>query len=468
MNIKSVRFRLTIWYSLAFFIASVIIFSSFYLITKSTLYSQTDTTLKSHGSKIVEVITRDVNTSCQTCQMMARGAFLTEFSDIPGMVVILMDNTGNIVGSSVTVDRSDKKLSQLFEQASFSKSSHITNHIISDLKMRFWIDPIYKNNQLYGVVFVGHPIDVIENSLNNLLLILAVVFIIFMIPTVFGGYFLARSAIQPITLISEKLKKISHENLDERVTLPKTNDEIKELAVTFNNLLDRLSLAFKRERQFIGDVAHELKTPLTTQRSNIEVIRAKDREKKEYIKVLDETLFDNKKMSETLENILDLAWSKADVTFHFEMLNLSELVEEIRELAVKMAASRNIQIMGETISNIKIHGKKDKLFHAIVNIIDNAIKYTNDRGIIVISLHKTPKKIYLEIKDNGTGISKKDLSHIFERFYRGSRNEKTSGSGLGLAIAQAIISSHHGDIVIKSKIHKGTIVSVFLPNPDYS
>lgn len=463
MNTKSVRFRLTVWYSLAFFVATLVIFTSFYLITKNTLFSQTDTTLKSHGSKIVEVITREGNASCQTCQMMARNAFLTEFSDIPGMVVILMDSTGNIVGSSITVDRSDKKLSQLFEEVSIAKFPHITDHIISDLKMRFWIDPIYKNDQLYGVVFVGHPIDVIEKSLNNLLLILGAVFVVFLIPTVSGGYFLAKSAIHPITSISEKLKKISSENLDERVLTPNTNDEIKELAVTFNSLLDRLSLAFKRERQFIGDIAHELKTPLATQRSNIEVIRSKDRDKKEYINALDETLIDNKRMSGTLENILNLAWSEADVTTHFEIFNLSELLEEIRDLATKMASSKKIQIMGEATPNIKIHGKRDKLFHAIVNIVDNAVKYTHEKGTVFITLHKTLHKVHLQIKDTGCGISKSDLPHIFERFYRGSKNDKTSGSGLGLAIAQAIISSHHGKIDIESKVGHGTTVSISFP-----
>lgn len=463
MNTKSVRFRLTVWYSLAFFIASAFIFASFYLITKQTLYSQTDITLKSHGSKIVEVITRDDNKLCQSCQMMARDAFLRDFSEIPGMVVVLMDRTGNIIGSSVTIDRSDQKLTQLFEQVSNSKSSHITDHTISGLKMRFWVDPIYKDNQLLGVVFVGHPIDVIEKSLTNLLTILGTVFTVFLIPTVFGGYFLAKSAISPIASISEKLKKISSENLDERVTTPDTNDEIRELAVTFNGLLDRLSQAFKMERQFIGNVAHELKTPLATQRSNIEVIRSKDRDKKEYIKALDETLIDNQKMAKTFENILDLAWSEAEVATHFETFNLSELAEEIRELAVKMAFSKNIQITGKTAPNVNIHGKRDKLFHAIVNIVDNAIKYTPDKGSVLISLHKTLRKVYLQIKDNGIGISKKDIPRVFERFYRGSKNQKTSGSGLGLAIAHAIISSHHGKIDIESKVGQGTLVSISFP-----
>lgn len=463
MNTRSVRFRLTVWYSLAFFIASAVIFASFYLITKQTLYSQTDTTLNSHGSSIVKVITREESTSCQSCQMMARDSFLSEFSEIPGMVVILMDNTGNIVGSSITIDRSDKKLQQLFEQVSKAQSPYITDHIISSLKMRFWIDPIYKDGQLLGVVFVGHPIDVIEKSLNNLLLMLGAVFVVFLIPTIFGGYLLARSAIRPITSISEKLKKISSENLDERVITPNTNDEIEELAITFNSLLDRIGEAFKREKQFIGDVAHELKTPLATQRSNIEVVRERDRDKKEYVKALDETLIDNKRMSKTLENILDLAWSEAEVTSHFETFNLSELIEEIRELAAKIATSKNIKIAGVTVPNIQIHGKRDKLFHAIVNIVDNAVKYSQSNGIVSISLHKTPHKIYLRIIDNGMGIVKKDLPHIFERFFRGTKNDKTSGSGLGLAIAQAIISSHHGKIDIESIVGHGTSVSVSFP-----
>lgn len=463
MNTKSVRFRLTIWYSLAFFIAGIVIFASFYFITKQALYSQTDATLDSHGRKIVEVVTREENKSCQSCQMMARDAFLREFSDIPGMVVILMDNTGNIVGSSITVDRSDKKLSQLFEQVSTSNSPQITDHIISDLKMRFWIDPIYKNDQLLGVVFVGHPIDVIEKSLKDLILMLVAVFIVFLIPTIFGGYLLAKSAIQPITSISEKLKKISSENLDERVATPNTNDEIKELTVTFNSLLDRLSQAFKRERQFIGDVAHELKTPLATQRSNIEVILSRDRDKKEYVKALDENLVDNNRMSATLDNILDLAWSETDMTTHFDIFNLSELIEEIRELATKMATSKNIKIIGETAPDIKIHGKRDKLFHAVLNIVDNAIKYTNYQGTVTVSLHATPQKIHLQICDNGIGITKKDLPHIFERFYRGSESGRTKGSGLGLAIAQAIILSHRGKIEVESKIGQGTLVSISFP-----
>lgn len=460
MNIKSVRFRLTIWYSLAFFLATAVIFGSFYFVTKQALYNQTDTTITSHANKIAGIIT---NKGTDMHQMMARQAFIQDFTD-PGMVVILTDSSGNVIGSSFTVSRRDKAVSTLFETAVTSGRPVFMNQILGTTNLRFQADPITQNGQFQGVLLVGHPIDVINQALTNLIIMLTVVFIIFVIPTVVGGHLLAQSAMQPITLISEKLKKISSQNLDERVATPNTDDEVKELAVTFNSLLDRLNQAFKRERQFIGDVAHELKTPLATQRTSIEVILSRDRSKDEYKKVLSETLVDNNRITTTVKNILDIAWSEADgAKSQFATVNFSDLVEELKDLSVKMVLTKQINISGAIESNIRIHGKRDKLFHAILNVIDNAVKHTQDKGTISITLRKTHNIAYLQIKDNGIGIANKDLLHIFERFYRGTKTDKVFGSGLGLSIAQAIITAHHGSIGIESKIGHGTTVSISFP-----
>lgn len=460
MNTKSVRFHLTVWYSLAFFLATVVIFGSFYFVTKQALYSQTDTMIKSHANKIVDIIT---NKGTDMHQMMARDVFLQDFTD-PGMVVILTDNFGNIIGSSFTVNREDKAVPALFEAAVTSGKPVFMNQTLGTTSLRFQADPINQNGQLRGVLLVGHPIDVIEKSLTNLLIMLAVVLIIFVIPTVVGGYLLAQSAMQPITVISGKLKKISSQNLDERVVTPNTDDEVKELAVTFNGLLDRLNLSFKRERQFIGDVAHELKTPLATQRTSIEVTLSHDRSKEEYKKALSETLVDNNRITTTVKNILDLAWSEAEnAKYQFETLNFSKLVEELKDLAVKMVIAKKIHVAGTIEPNINVYGKREKIFHAILNIIDNAAKYTQDNGSISISLHKSRNKTYLQIKDSGIGIAKNDIPHIFERFYRGSKTDKTFGSGLGLAITRAIITAHHGEVDVKSTVGKGTTVTVSLP-----
>lgn len=461
MNTRSVRFRLTVWYSLSFFIATFVIFATFYLITRQALFTQIDTTLTSHGNKVVEVIGR---TGQEMHQMMAKQAFITEFSEIPGMLLILMDSGGKIVSSSLNVDSSNAAFTELFETARSKKESFFRNQTLEEISLRFYVSPILLNNKLAGVVLIGHPTDVIERALTNLQVLLGVVFVVFIIPTIIGGSLLARGATQPIVEMSNKLKKITSENLDERVVSPETGDEIEELATTFNDLLDRLNQSFKRERQFIGDVAHELKTPLSTQRSNFEITLSKKRTKDDYKEAIKEALVDNNRIATTLKNILDLAWSEEELAAgKGEAVNFSEIVSELIDLSTKMALFKHINIAATVEKNINVLGKHDKLFRAILNIIDNAIKYTPDKGSITISLHKNQQEAVLVIKDSGIGISQKDLPHIFERFYRGTKTDMVVGSGLGLAIARGIILAHRGKIEVKSKVGKGTSFTIFFP-----
>lgn len=461
MNIRSIRVRLTLWYSVALFLAIAVIFTSFFLATQRILFEQTDISLSSHGEKVVEVVTRQ-NTDMH--EIIAKRSFITEFSEIPGMIVIILDKDGTIVSSSFSVEVVNEIFSKLFTMGKNSTKPIYSNEKIGMTGMRFYISPIRNNNSFTGVVLVAHPIDIIQKSLSSLLLTLFVSFLVLAIPTILGGYYLAVRAMQPITAISEKIKLITSENLNERVGNPHTGDEIEKLSVTFNNLLDRLHGAFQRERQFIGDLAHELKTPLSTQQSGIEVTLSKKRQEKEYEKALQEALIDAKRISGTLNNILDLAWSEADVAKkEGESFSLSEIMNEIKEIAGKLAYQKNITVEGEIKDNIFVFGKKDKLFRAILNLIDNAIKYTPAEGKVNINLSNNNDNAILKIKDNGLGIAKNDLPHVFERFYRGEKSDKSTGTGLGLAIAKSIITVHQGKIKVDNNETKGTLVTVILP-----
>lgn len=461
MNRKSIRFRLTFWYTVSLVVAIIIIFISFYFITRQALHTQTDNALTTHSEKIVEVVTRsDTNMHSG----IAKEAFIDEFSNIPGMLVVIVDNSGTIISSSQTVNPTNTVIRDLFEKARATDTPFFQDRSIGSQSLRFLTTPVVQNNSFVGTVIMGHPIDVIQNTLSSLVTTLGIIFVIFLVPGVLGGYLNARAAIMPVAAISEKLKKVNAGNLDERVDNPKTGDEIEELSATFNSLLDRLHSAFQRERQFIGDVAHEVKTPLAAQRTNIEIALGKDRSKEELRRALEESLIDNNQLSTTLKNVLDLAWSGADsARVQFEDFNLSEVVEEIKDLGVKMAVKKQIIIKGNVDPNIIISGKKDKLERAFINLIDNAIKYTPEKGSVAISLQKIRGQARFLVKDTGVGISEKDLSHIFERFYRGSKTDKTFGSGLGLAITQAIISAHRGEIKAKSHIGKGSEFIVLLP-----
>jgi heavy metal sensor kinase len=463
MNIRSARFRITAWYSISLSLATIIIFISFFIITSQTLYNRVDSELTSHGNAIVQLASAQRSTMHQ---VLLSHVAADEFNQTPGMLVVLLDAQGKIIQSSLTEDTFQNSYLPLYELAQQTDNPVFQNETIAHTQMRFYAKSIRENGLLIGIILVAHPIDVIQQSLNSLLVILGIVFVVLVIPMILGGYGMARGIMQPIADMIAKLQEISSEHLHKRVKNPKTGDEMEELAHTFNNLLERLQNTFQRERQFIGDVAHELKTPLATQQSGIEIALSKDRTKDEYKKALEEALIDAQRQSKTLNNILDLAWSEAsngqDET---KVINLSQLLEELEDIMHKLAQQKDITVEKNIAKELYTTGvgTKDKLARAFLNILDNAIKYTPQKGKITITLKKEQDVAVVKIQDTGAGIAEKDSPYIFERFYRGSLTDKTQGSGLGLAITQSIIQAHNGTIKVKSPAGKGTTVIISLP-----
>src|SRR3989338_8387471 len=335
MNFRSIRFRLTFWYSLTFFLGLLLAFTAFYLITNRVLFKQTDTSLISHGQKVVDVVSQKTDSMHQ---ILSQRAFIGEFSEIPGMLVTILDNKGQLVSSSMMCCYDQKIFRDLFQQAITKKEFLIVNQTVSGESMRFFVSPVYTQNLFLGVILVGHPIGIIQNSLNSIFVILAVTSVLLLIPTVLGGYFLAKKALTPISNLSENLKFITTENLNQKLPAAHSADEIEKLIKSFNLLLDRLNQAFKRERQFIADIAHELKTPISIINGNIELTLSKNRTAKEYQKTLKETAIDANKLSQTLNNVLDLAWSQADnFKVNLKKFSLSKIVEDASEIAASPA-----------------------------------------------------------------------------------------------------------------------------------
>lgn len=458
MKTKGIRFKLTIWYALAFSVAGSLVFLSFYLLTKQALYYQTDSSLTTHGLKVMEVALR-AGTGMH--DDLAKQAFLSEFSKIPGMLVVIGDEKGKIISSSILASENNEAITSIMINTIESERPVFVNQKLGSTLMRFWVNPVRNDGRLLGVILLAHPIDVIESSLDDLLSTMSTVYVSLVLLTTVGGYLLAKEATKPISEMAGEITKISSDNLNERVRVPKTGDEIENLGKTFNGLLDRVDSAFKRERQFIGDVAHELKTPLATLRGEIELALSRKRAAAEYKKALSEALIDAKRLGKTLTNILDLAWSQADTKMG--EVDLTSLTEEIQEIARKLSFQKKIVIKSKIKKGIFVNGRRDKLFRAIANLVDNAIKYTPNKGWVELGLFEDKDQVVIRVKDSGAGISKIDLPHIFERFYRGNKMEKTLGSGLGLTITKAIVEAHRGKLVVMSKKGKGTTATISLP-----
>lgn len=448
-------------YISAICIALAVIFISFYFITAQTLFKYSDDILFSHAGKVIEIV-REQDIGMH--QYLADQGFLQEFSAIPGMLVVIMNSSGETVSGTIGIDPANTLFQDLFIQAKDAKQSFFKDLSINGSTMRFLVSPIEQNNKLAGVVLVAHPIDVVRMSLITLSKIIGIAFFILLIIAVIFGYVLTRVAMQPVIDISDKLNKIDMENLKERIKNPHTGDEMEWLAKTFNELLDRLKQSLEREHQFIINVTHELKTPLAILQSSIELATFKKRSNKEYEKMFPRLLVDIKRTSTVLDKILELTWSKTDnIKAQGDLFDLSGLVTELQEIAQELSASKDIVVSGEITDGIKFFGKRDKLAKAILNIIDNAVKFTPKHGQITISLLQK-KEIVLKIQDSGAGIDQKDLQDIFERFYQGPVFNKGKGTGLGLAIVKEIIKAHHGKITISSRVGVGTEVVMALPS----
>jgi signal transduction histidine kinase len=279
------------------------------------------------------------------------------------------------------------------------------------------------------------------------------------------GFFIIDRMTRSILKLSDKMQHISRENLNLRVTDVRSNDEVGKLAISFNSLMDRLSEAFTREQQFIGDVAHELKTPLAIMKNTIQVTLSKERRSGEYRETLAGTLIDIGRLTDTVNDVLDLAWARSDKPNLLRgKVRISDLIKELEELTQKMSADKHLQVLSEIEDGLLVVGDRQKLFRAFFNLVDNAVRYTPKNGRVAITLAKERNKAMFEISNAGSGIPDNELPYVFDRYYRGSKQTKVFGSGLGLAISKSIIEAHRGTISISSTPGELTTVRVSLPH----
>lgn len=305
-----------------------------------------------------------------------------------------------------------------------------------------------------------------DSALKIFLLALTALGCFAIIGSWFGGRFMAKKALKPINRMAKELQRIETEQLGKRLTLHPAKDEINELSEVINEMLSRLENSFNQTRQFTADASHELRTPIAIMKAGLEVALSRERGIRGYQQVLANTLEDLGRLSKIIENLFILA--KADTRryeLHKERMNLHPVIMDITEQLKLVAEPKNILVFMENTEDAFIEGDELLIRMMLLNLIDNAIKYTQPNGAIKLFLCKDNGCVKIVIRDNGIGISQQDISHIFDRFYRVSKSRTAdhTGGGLGLSICQWIVKSHHGTIMVKSELHKGSTFTVTLP-----
>ena len=325
---------------------------------------------------------------------------------------------------------------------------------------------MFYNNHPIGWIKAGLPITDVENALDKLFNVIIIVNILAVLLVGIGGFFIIGRFLVPIKTITNKAKIISHSNLNERIEVHNEQDELGQLTITLNNLLERLYQAFETQRRFMADAAHELKTPLSVLRAHWEDEIDNPELNNDFKERLVQDIETIGRLNQMINKFLFLAqtedvYDKMDLSkiqldeFLTDIINDAKILAELKEQSIDIVELTLLVIEGDT----------NQLYQLFFNLIDNAIKYTPQKGKIWLSLRKMEQNAQIQIRDNGVGIDENELSNIFNRFYRvdKDRSRKTGGSGLGLAICKMIVDSHHGKIIVDSRISKGSTFTVLLP-----
>jgi heavy metal sensor kinase len=310
------------------------------------------------------------------------------------------------------------------------------------------------------------PLADVDHELKELLVVLGTA-----VPVTLGlsgalGYLLARKALKPVEQLHRQAAQITAERLDRRLPVPNADDELGRLAQTINAMVARLERSFNEIRRFTADASHELRTPLTAIRAEAEVALGKALSLADHQNLLGSILEECERLTRLTDQLLDLAREDVSAPQQSpEPLDLDALLDGVVDTMRPLAEARGGTLRHERHGALWIHGDETRLRHVFYNLLDNAIKYTPNGGVVEVRLERRDGRAIVVVRDTGIGIPAEHLPRVFDRFYRvdKARSRSQGGTGLGLSIAQSIVAAHGGQIEIASAPGQGTTCTVTLP-----
>lgn len=317
-----------------------------------------------------------------------------------------------------------------------------------------------------GVVQIGIPLDEFEELQQYFLWSAALGAPLLLALAALGGFWMSGRALQPVDRIANAARRIGTRNLAERLPSNGSGDEMDRLSAVLNEMLDRLESAFRRITQFTADASHELRTPVAIIRTTAEITLSRRRTVEEHRQAWDVVQAQAERTSQLIHDLLALARADAaSEVLVFEPLDISQVVgDTCRQVAI-MAEARGLTLGTQLEKGLIVFADPEALRRVLLILLDNASKYTPASGKIEVLTNSDDRNVVIEVRDTGIGIASDDLPHIFERFYRASkdRSRDSGGAGLGLSIAQSIVVRHEGRITVESVLGSGSTFRVFLP-----
>ncbi|MFW6276652.1 MAG: sensor histidine kinase, partial [Bacteroidota bacterium] len=325
---------------------------------------------------------------------------------------------------------------------------------------------LYSKRTKNGVFTVAYSLRDIEATLSELRNKIYIAFPFVFLISLAGGIVLAGLFLRPIGEIARTAESITASNLSRRIPKAGASDEISKLINTLNQMIERLEKSFQQIRQFTSDASHELKTPLTILQGELAMALQKDYSKEDYLSIMASSLDEVIRLTNVVETLLELSRAETgQIQMNFREENVSRLVSGIAEDAEILAEAKSISVRSNIMPGVSAEIDSARVHQAVLNIVDNAVKYTPVNGKIDISLNGTDEYVEIKVSDSGPGIPEDKLPYIFDRFYRldKARTSNIQGTGLGLSIVSWIVDAHEGDVIVEPGNDGGSTFTVRLP-----
>ncbi|MFD1188118.1 HAMP domain-containing sensor histidine kinase [Pontibacter rugosus] len=451
-----IRSRLTLQFASIF--ALILLLFSLVVYYFTSLYRQDD--FYSRISRRALIVARHILEADEVNEQQRHRNQISYYQELPYEAVQIIDATGNVIFAEgegelgFTPARAAKVLKKgalAYEQG-----------------VRQVVAIRYQDNQGDFVVLASSVDAYSLRKLQHLKVILVVGFLGSMVVVLGAGWAFSKQAMRPVIKVISQVQKISANDLHLRLSNAEGTDEVSDLAKTFNKMLDRLELAFEMQSTFVSNASHELRTPLTAMIGELEVALMKPRETEEYHRVLQSTLEDARMLTELSNGLLQIAQASLDPSkIKKTELRFDELVWMARDQALKRQPNARIDIdfanFPDEEDRLVVRGNEALLLIAVVNVLENAIKFSPNEQAVVGHIIVKNHQVMLQVRDRGLGIAEEDLKHVFVPFFRADNVRSIMGHGIGLPLAERILKLHQGSISVNSQLNQGTDVTIKLP-----
>ena len=482
-----IRVQLTWWYTVVSAVLLLVIGIAFYATFQQSLAASFDMTLQQRSQQVAEGITNHEG-------KLVVDDIVDELPELDSTVAIIDSAAGDNHSSStnsgapVPPDKGifvrvlDLHRKTVYSTPGFSKLSVPPDSITQALKRIPWRgtvslansdDPVrlystvlVEKGTVIGVIQVGQSLARLHASLERVMQALMLIIPLILTISAFVSYWLAGRAFKPIHRLAYTAREIGAKDLHQRVAVPPAKDEVKDLALIFNQMIGRLERAFNQQRRFVADASHELRTPVAVIRSMTDVALAQSTSIEDYEHVFREVNAEAERLGHLISDLLALARAdEGQVQLDCEPVQLDLLTADVVESLASLAQERNIVLTTSILQPATVMGDAARLIQVIMSLVDNALIYTNAGGNVTVSVETCAAHVHLSVSDTGIGIAQKDIEHIFERFYRAdpARSKASGGSGLGLAIVDWVVRVHRGVVSVTSQPGQGSTFIVTLP-----